>query len=83
MTTATLETVIDEVFQMSENYYDEMIPVQDMEFDSLNNMWISGKRVEVLPSAQRLIANRLRVPLAYLHRCPFSLQSENLNFFLN
>ena len=34
--TATLETVIDRVHQMSANQYDEIVPVQDMEFDSLN-----------------------------------------------
>ena len=48
--TATLETVIDRVHQMSVNQYDEIVPVQDMEFDSLNQMWISGRRVEILPS---------------------------------
>ena len=64
--TATLETVIDRVHQMSVNQYDEIVPVQDMEFDSLNQMWISGRRVEILPSAQRLLSNRLRVPFSYL-----------------
>ena len=75
--TATLETVIDKVHQMSANHYDEIVPVQDMEFDSLNQMWISGQRVEILPSAQRLISNRLRVPHSYLSRCPMELQAEN------
>ena len=74
--TATLETVIDRVHQMSVNQYDEIVPVQDMEFDSLNQMWISGRRVEILPSAQRLLSNRLRVPFSYLSRCPVELQAR-------
>ena len=80
--TATLETVIDRVHQMSVNQYDEIVPVQDMEFDSLNQMWISGRRVEILPSAQRLLSNRLRVPYSYLSRCPVELQARNLNYWI-
>ena len=80
--TATLETVIDKVHQMSANHYDEIVPVQDMEFDSLNQMWISGRRVEILPSAQRLLSNRLRVPYSYLSRCPAELQARNLNYWI-
>ena len=52
--TATLENVINVVHQQSINHFDEIVPVQDMEFDSLTQMWVSGKRVEVAPSAQRL-----------------------------
>ena len=47
----TFESVIGEVNEMSANYFDEIIPVTDMLFHSLNRMWISGKEVEVLPSA--------------------------------
>jgi hypothetical protein len=53
-----------------------------MRFHSLNRMLISGKEVQVLPSAQRLFANRLRVPHSYLVRCPGDLQGENLNHWL-
>jgi hypothetical protein len=45
-------------------------------------MWVSGKQVEILPSGQRLFANRLRLPHAYLARCPKELQAENLNFWI-
>jgi hypothetical protein len=38
--------------------------------------------VEVLPSAQRLFANRLRIPHSYLVRCPAELQAENLNHWI-
>jgi hypothetical protein len=56
--------------------------VTDMMFHSIDRMWISGKEVEVLPSAQRLFANRLRVPHSYLVRCPSELQAENLNHWI-
>jgi hypothetical protein len=80
--TVTLETVIQEVHHQSANHFDETIPVQDMEFDSLSQMWISGRRLEILPSAQRLLSNRLRVPYSYLSRCPDELQARNLNYWI-
>jgi len=78
----TFESVIGKVHEMSANYFDETIPVTDMVFQSLDNMWISGKAIEVLPSAQRLFANRLRIPHSYLARCPAELQAENLNHWI-
>ena len=78
----TFENVIGKVHQMSLDHYDEIIPVRDMEFDSFDNMTIGGNEFEVLPSAQRLIANRLRIPQSYLSRCPEYLQSDNLNYWL-
>lgn len=79
---ATLETVINEVHQQSANYFDEIVPVQDMEFNSLTQMWVSGRPVEIMPSAQRLLSNRLRVPYSYLSRCPDELQARNLNYWI-
>ena len=79
---ATLETAISEVHQQSANHFDEIVPLQEMEFDILTQMWISGKRVDVAPSAQRLLANRLRVPYSYLSRCPDELQACNLNYWI-
>lgn len=76
------EQVIGNVKEMSAHHYDETLPLADMRFHSLNRMLISGKEVEVLPSAQRLFANRLRVPHSYLVRCPGDLQAENLNHWL-
>ncbi len=81
-TTDTFENVIGKVRQMSLDHYDEIIPVRDMEFNSFYNMTIGHKEFEVLPSAQRLIANRLRIPQSYLSRCPEYLQSDNLNYWL-
>ena len=58
------------------------LPIRDMEFSSFNNLTIADNEFEVLPSAQRLIANRLRIPQSYLSRCPEDLQAENLNYWL-
>ncbi len=80
--TATLGNVIDKVHQMSADYFDQTVSVHEMEFDSLNQMWISGRKVEILPSAQRLLSNRLRVPYSYLSRCPPELQALNLNYWI-
>jgi hypothetical protein len=78
----TFESVITKVHAMSENYFDETIAVTDMMFHSIDRMRISGKEVTVLPSAQRLFANRLRVPHSYLVRCPSELQADNLNHWI-
>ena len=81
-TTTTLESVINRVHEQSASHYDEIVPVNDMSFDSLEQMNIAGKSFGVLPSAQRLLANRLRVPFSYLARCPQELQAENLNYWI-
>jgi hypothetical protein len=78
----TLESVIKTVHKNSEDNYDEIIPGKDMTFDSLERMDIAGKSFSVLPSAQRLLSNRLRVPFSYLNRCPIELQADNLNYWL-
>jgi hypothetical protein len=80
--TDTLENVITAVHQQSINHYDEIVPLQEMEFDSLTQMWVAGKQIEVAPSAQRLLSNRLRVPYSYLSRCPEELQARNLNYWI-
>ena len=78
----TFEKAKEQVELMAANCYDDTIPVVDMRFDSLDKIWISGGEFDVLPSAQRLFANRLRVPHAYLVRCPADLQAQNLNYWL-
>ncbi len=81
-TTETLENVIDRVHEISANNYDEIMPVREMLFENLNRMEIAGQSYGVLPSAQRLIANRLRIPFSYLTRCPADLQRDNLQYWL-
>jgi hypothetical protein len=79
-TTTTLESVINSVHEQSANHYDNIVPVRDMRFESLVRMNIAGQSFGVLRSAQRLLANRLRVSFSYLNRCPVELQAENLNY---
>ena len=82
MSQTTLESVINKVHENSINHFDEIMPVHEMSFDNLEQMWISGKQIDVAPSAQRLLSNRLRVPYSYLARCPKDLQAENLNYWI-
>ena len=79
---ASLGNVIEMVNEMSANHYDEIIHLSDIQFESLEKAHISGSDIEVLPSAQRLLANRLRIPHQYLARCPQDLQEQNLNYWL-
>jgi hypothetical protein len=78
----TFEKAKDRVNEMAAGYHDETLPLAGMEFRDLETMEIAGEPVEVLPSAQRLFANRLRVPLSYLSRCSRELQARNLNYWL-
>ena len=80
--TAKLENVIEQVETMSAGNFDETVSLSEIEFGSLNEMWIGGVGVEVLPQAQRLLSNRLKTPFSYLDRCPAELQAENLNYWL-
>ena len=78
-----LENAIEKVHEMSAGNYDTIVPVQDIMFRSLAQIDIAGKSFGILPSAQRLFANRLRVPHSYLSRCSRELQAENLNYWIN
>ncbi|QTA82720.1 DUF932 [Desulfonema limicola] len=78
----TLINVIEMVEGISENHHDQIIPLADIEFENLDTAHVCGREIEVLPSAQRLIANRLRVPHQYLVRCPQALQEQNLNYWM-
>jgi hypothetical protein len=80
--TTTLGNLIEQVETMSAGNFDETVSLNEIEFSSLNEMWIGGVGVEVLPQAQRLLANRLRTPFSYLDRCPSELQAQNLNYWL-
>lgn len=80
--TGNLEGLIGKVHMMSRGNYDEVISVADIEFDSIGTARICGIDMAVLPSAQRLLANRLRIPMTYLERCPQDLQAHNLNHWV-
>ena len=77
-----LENAISKVHEMSASNYDMIVPVRDMSFNSLAQIDIAGKSFGILPSAQRLFANRLHVPHSYLSRCSSQLQADNLNYWI-
>ena len=79
---ATLETVIDMTRDIAVNHHDQIVPLSDIEFENLDKAHICGSEIEVLPSAQKLLANRLRIPHQYLARCPEYLQESNLNYWI-
>jgi len=78
---ATFGELIDIVERRRWNNFDEVVLLKEIEFQDLSTVKISGEVYEVLPSAQRLIANKLRIPLSYLNRCPLYLQRENLAYW--
>src|SRR4030042_6324639 len=81
--TAMAEEVIQSVHDVSKNHYDETVRVKEMEFENADWMRIGDNRFQLLPSAQRLFANKLRVPHSYLMRCPAELQRNNLQYWLD
>jgi hypothetical protein len=82
MNSITLGNFIEQVQDHAAGNFDETVSLSEIEFASLREAWIGGVGVEVLPQAQRLLANRLRVPFTYLDRCPAELQARNLNYWL-
>jgi len=80
--TAKLENVIEQVETMSAGNFDETVSLNEIEFESLNEMWVKNVSVEVLLQAQKLLANRLGVPFSYLNRCSPELQRINLQYWL-
>ena len=80
--TTTLGNLIEQVETMSAGNFDETVSLNDMEFESLNEMWVENVSVEVLPQAQKLISHRLGVPFSYLNRCSPELQRTNLQYWL-
>jgi hypothetical protein len=78
----TFEEVQDVVHEKAKDQYDLFVPVEQLEFSDLNEMYIGQQKHALKPSAQKLIANRLGIPLSYLEKCESGLQSENLNYWL-
>jgi hypothetical protein len=72
------------VSDMSHGNWNRTFPASGLEFNNFGTLVVkeSGNEYEMLPSAQRLISARLRLPQDYLMRCPPDLQAQNLNFWL-
>jgi len=81
-----MKTTFENARQMVEaaaaNFHDETVPLSEMSFVDLGAISIAGRTHEILPSAQWLFANKLRVPHSYLERCSYELQAHNLNYWL-
>jgi len=78
----TLEKVYDKVDAMSANCIDHNVNVDEISFDRLDLLRISGESHHVRPVAQRSISNRLGIPYQYLKKCPEDIQAENLNYWI-
>lgn len=81
-TMTTMAKAWDRVFKLSQNCFDEVVPVSDIAFDGIETMTIAGERHPVRPVCQHQIATRLGVPFSYLARCPADLQNQNLSYWL-
>jgi hypothetical protein len=78
----TLGKVSDRVDKMSANCFDQNINVEDISFDNLDFMRISGEKHALRPVAQQSVAQRLGIPYPYLRRCPEDIQATNLNHWI-
>jgi len=77
-----LGEVRERVTEISQNHWDDLIPVKDVQFLGLNRMNIAGNEHDLKPAAQRGISYRLGIPYPYLQKCDSLLQAVNLNDWL-
>lgn len=80
-----LGEAVEIVEDLSHGNWNMTFVASDLEFKDFGTLIIkeSGTEYEMLPSAQRLISARLRLPQDYVIRCPPELQAQNLNFWLH
>ena len=78
----TLGAVEQHVKALTKNYYDDYVPVKDLEFDNFNTVRIDGEKHTLRPMAKRGIAFRLNIPSSYLEKCPEDVQSYNMNYWI-
>ncbi|MBI9047317.1 MAG: DUF932 domain-containing protein [Anaerolineaceae bacterium] len=81
-TMTTLGKVDERVAMLSGGCWDQLIPVPDIRFSSIDQINIAGEPHIVRPVAQRQIATRLGIPHNYLSKCPVELQADNLNHWI-
>jgi len=68
--------------QQAKNYHDEIVPLSEVSFDSLDAVRIGSDEYRLRTMAGQGMAARLRVPYQYLCRCPAGLQAQNLNYWV-
>ncbi len=79
----TLGDVYNRADEMAKTYSDSMVNIDDVSFENLDTLVISGEQKTIAVTAQRLIAARLNIPYPYLKRCPADIQAENLNHWIS
>ena len=78
----TLEKVYDRVTSMARFHEDRLIPINDVSFEDLERVCISGATYNMRPIAQQSICWRLGIPINYLRKCPPDLQVNHLNYWM-
>ena len=78
----TLGDVFDRVDGLSKHCTDEIVPVRDISFDSLESVNIGTEAHPMREVAQREFSTRLGIPYQYLARCPLDVQAFNLNHWI-
>ena len=78
----TLEKVYDRVTSMARFHEDRLIPVDDVSFEDLERVCISGATYSMRPIAQQSICYRLGIPIHYLRKCPSEIQKNNLDYWI-
>lgn len=78
----TLEKVCDRVANMARSHHDKMISVDDVSFNDLETICISGEPHRLRNMAQQSICYRLGIPINYLRKCPPDLQINHLNYWM-
>ncbi len=78
----TLEKVCDRVANMARSHHDKMISVDDVSFNDLETICISGEPHRLRNMAQQSICYRLGIPINYLRKCPPDLQRNHLNYWM-
>ncbi len=78
----TLEKVCDRVASMARSHHDKMISVDDVSFNDLETVCISGEPHRLRNMAQQSICWRLGIPSNYLRKCPADIQKNNLNYWI-
>lgn len=74
-----LGQVRETVRAMSANHHDHLIPVCDLQFESVDQVRIGDTTHVLQPQAQKQIAARFNIPQAYLYDCDADLAAYNLN----
>lgn len=82
MSMTTLEKVMDRVHKIAEHQRDQYIRVEDIKFQDLETVNITGEPHPIRPIAQQSIANRLGIPIHYLRKCPPDIQQLNMNYWI-